>query len=51
MKIIFKKNNENNQKIIFGYHGNKIHLNSMNPKILNAIKEASKEFKINYGLV
>ena len=43
---ILKKNNENNQKIILGYHGNKIHLNSMNPKILNAIKEISKEFKI-----
>ena len=29
---ISKENNENNQKIILGYHGNKIHLNSMNQK-------------------
>ena len=37
---------KNNKKFILGYHGNKIHLNSMFPRVTNALNKIAKEFDI-----
>ena len=37
---------KNNKKFILGYHGNKIHLNSMFPRLTDALNKIAKEFDI-----
>jgi len=37
---------KNNSRLILGYHGNKIHLEGMLPKVTNALKILNKEFPL-----
>lgn len=41
-----KKIHQNKDEIIFGYHGNLRHLQEMNPEIIKALEEFSKEKKV-----
>ena len=46
-KIDYKnKNSKNNKNLIIGYHGNKIHLEAMYPRITDALKNINKSNKI-----
>ena len=46
-----KKEHRNNEKIIIGYHGNKVHLNALNKNIVYALQELSKKYKIQINLI
>ena len=41
-----KLSTNNNKKFIIGYHGNKIHLDSMFPRVTNALNKLAEEFNI-----
>jgi glycosyltransferase involved in cell wall biosynthesis len=48
---ILKKQNKdhtNKDKIVIGYHGNKIHLRSMHPRITSALEKLAKDFTIEF---
>ncbi len=42
------KNHNKKDKIIIGYHGNKVHLTAMFPKITSALEILSNEYKIEF---
>lgn len=45
------KEHINKEKIIIGYHGNKIHLHSMQPRITAAVEKLSKDYKIEFWMM
>ena len=46
-----KKYHKKKEKIIIGYHGNRVHLNAMNKNIIFAIQELSKQYRIQINLI
>lgn len=43
-----KKKHEQKNKIIIGYHGNKVHLNCFKPKITWALEKLGKEYNLEF---
>lgn len=48
---LIKKNHCEKNKIIIGYHGNKVHLTAMYPKITTALEQLSKDFEVEFWAV
>jgi hypothetical protein len=47
-KLSVNRNKKDQEKIILGYHGNKVHLMGMYPKISKALEMISKDYQIEF---